>query len=149
VTQAPFDAAAEAASVEDALRDLGAPQRAVSAKAYLKSDLEFTGTSVPAARALIRSWCDARPALAHDELIAAARALWARPPFECRMAAALLLDRKASLLTVGDIGLLEKRRRSSSSARRSAGSCVRQPGAVPAWPPTGSRRGCTAHLASP
>ena len=51
---------AEAAAIEASLRGLGMPQRAASEKAYLKSDLEFTGTAVsPAIRATVRAWCRA------------------------------------------------------------------------------------------
>jgi 3-methyladenine DNA glycosylase AlkD len=107
VAQVPRAAEAQAAAIEDALRGLGTPERAASAKAYLKSDLEFTGTTVPAIRATITSWCQARAVLAHDELTDVTRALWARPPFECRMAACLLLTRSTRLLVAGDMGLLE------------------------------------------
>ena len=62
MAQIPFDAAAEAAAIEEALRLLGTPERALAEKAYLKSDLEFTGTSVPAARSVIGPWCKARSA---------------------------------------------------------------------------------------
>ena len=81
--------------IERELRDLGTPGRAAGTKAYLKSDLEFTGTTVPDTRSVIRSWCRARPGLTHDELAAAAGELWARPVFECRLAAVELLDAEA------------------------------------------------------
>jgi 3-methyladenine DNA glycosylase AlkD len=113
VTPTPFDAAAEAASIEAALRALGTPERALSAKAYLKSDLDFTGTTAPATRSVVRSWCQPRPALSHAELTAMTRALWARPPFECRMAAVMVLDRNARLLTAADMSLLEDLLRSA------------------------------------
>jgi len=101
-------ALAEAAAIESDLRALGTPARAASEKAYLKSDLEFTGTPVPATRAVIRSWCRARPGLTRRELVAVTRALWARPVFECRMAAVELLDAKAGLLGAGDAVLVEQ-----------------------------------------
>jgi hypothetical protein len=63
-------AAAQAAALEESLRALGNPERAVNEKAYLKSDLEFAGTGLPAVRATVRSWCRDRPALGHDELAA-------------------------------------------------------------------------------
>jgi 3-methyladenine DNA glycosylase AlkD len=113
VTRNRSDPAADAASIEARLRELGTPERAVGAKAYLKSDLEFTGASVPAIRAAITSWRKARPALAHDELTAITRALWAAPLFECRLAGVLLLDGYVRLLGAGDIGLLEELLRAS------------------------------------
>jgi len=101
-------ATAEAAAIEASLRGLGTPQRAASEKAYLKSDLEFTGTAVPAVRATVRAWCRARPDLTHAELIAVTEALWARPVHECRMAAVELLDANPGLLRPGDAALIER-----------------------------------------
>jgi 3-methyladenine DNA glycosylase AlkD len=99
---------AGAAAIEASLRGLGTPQRAASEKAYLKSDLEFTGTPVPAIRATVRAWCRARPDLTHAELIAVTEALWARPVHECRMAAVELLDANVGLLRPGDAALIER-----------------------------------------
>ena len=101
-------ATAEAAAIEASLRGLGTPQRAASEKAYLKSDLEFTGTAVPAVRATVRAWCRARPDLTHAELIAVTEALWARPVHECRMAAVELLDANPGLLRPDDAALIER-----------------------------------------
>ena len=81
------DGTAEAAAIETSLRGLGTPQGAVSEKAYLKSDLEFTGTPVPAVRATIRAWRRSRPDLTHAELIAVTKPL---PP---EVAARLLAAR--------------------------------------------------------
>jgi len=101
-------ATAEAAAIEASLRGLGTPQRAASEKAYLKSDLEFTGTAVPAVRATVRAWCRARLDLTHTELIAVTKALWARPVHECRMAAVELLDANPGLLRPGDAALIAR-----------------------------------------
>jgi 3-methyladenine DNA glycosylase AlkD len=99
--------AADAAAIEQALRALGTPERAVTEKAYLKSDLEFTGTPVPAIRSVVRSWRRQQHGLDHDGLVAVIQALWARPVHECRMAAAELLTADGSLLDAADIGLVE------------------------------------------
>ena len=99
---------AGAAAIEASLRGVGTPQRAASEKAYLKSDLEFTGTPVPAIRATVRAWCRARPDLTHAELIAVTEALWARPVHECRMAAVELLDANVGVLRPGDAALIER-----------------------------------------
>jgi 3-methyladenine DNA glycosylase AlkD len=101
------DGRGQAAEIEASLRGLGTPQRAASEKAYLKSDLEFTGTGVPAIRATVRAWCRARPGLTHGELIAVTEALWARPVHECRMAAVELLDASPGLLGPADAALIE------------------------------------------
>jgi 3-methyladenine DNA glycosylase AlkD len=94
--------------IERELRDLGTPERAAGTKAYLKSDLEFTGTTVPATRSVIRSWCRARAALTREDLTATAGELWARPVFECRLAAVELLDAQAALLRPGDAVMIEQ-----------------------------------------
>lgn len=102
-----MDAAAEAAAIEAALRAAGTPERAVNEKAYLKSDLEFAGTSVPTMRATIRSWCKNQPGLARADMLAVARALWGRPVHDCRMASVELLTASPGLLRAEDSLLLE------------------------------------------
>lgn len=104
---APFDATAQAAMLERTLRALGTPERAVSEKAYLKSDLEFAGAPVPAIRSAIIAWRKTRTEFTHDDLVAMVRALWASPVHECRQAAVLLLERSKHLLGAADAGLLE------------------------------------------
>lgn len=101
-------AEAEAAAITAELRAAGTPERAVSAKAYLKSDLEFFGAPVPAIRSAVRSWCRSRAGLRHDELIAVAAALWQRPVNDCRLAAELLLEAKPALLGPADVPLIER-----------------------------------------
>jgi 3-methyladenine DNA glycosylase AlkD len=114
-SQDGHEGTAEAAAIEASLRGLGTPERAASEKAYLKSDLEFTGTSVPAIRATVRAWCRARPDLTHEELIAVTEALWARPVHECRMAAVELLDANPRLLRPGDASLIERMLRTAGT----------------------------------
>ena len=99
-------AAADVIAAE--LRAAGSPERAVRERAYLKSDLDFFGVPVPVTRAAIRSWCRARPALGHDELVPVAAALWQRPVFECRMAAEMLLELNPGLLSPADVPLIER-----------------------------------------
>jgi 3-methyladenine DNA glycosylase AlkD len=99
---------AEADALAADLRAAGTPDRAVSEKAYLKSDLEFFGVGVPATRAIVRAWCRARPGLAHDELVPVAAALWKRPVYERRMAAQMLLIQNAAVLGPADIPFIEQ-----------------------------------------
>jgi 3-methyladenine DNA glycosylase AlkD len=113
VTQVPFDARTEAASVEQLLRDVGTPERAASEKAYLKSDLEFAGASVPDIRATIRSWRRTWPQFDHDDLADMVRALWGRPVYECRQSAVILLERSPALLGAADASLIEDLLRTS------------------------------------
>jgi 3-methyladenine DNA glycosylase AlkD len=97
-----------AGDIEAGLRAIGDPDRALSARAYLKSDLEFLGVSVPALRHTITTFSRSRPDLAHRDVIALVRALWARPVFECRLAAVELLRLHVGALQAGDWSLLEK-----------------------------------------
>jgi len=103
---APYAAAADA--IAAGLRAAGSPQRAAQEQAYLKIDLEFFGVSVPVTRAAVRSWCRARPGLAHDELAGVAAALWEPPVFDRRLAAALLLEFSRALLGPAGAPLIER-----------------------------------------
>jgi 3-methyladenine DNA glycosylase AlkD len=112
----PDPAAAGAAVIEAALRAAGTPARAVSEQAYLKlGDLEFTGTAVPAGRAIIQSWRRDHPELSRGLLTGVAAALWSRPVFDCRMAAVLLLADQRDRLTAADVPLLERLLRDSGT----------------------------------
>ena len=93
--------------MEQILRQLGRAERAFSEKAYLKIDLEFAGVTVPRIRAAVAEWARDCGELTHDRLTAMAGALWASDLFESRLAAEILLERKARLLEAGDIVLIE------------------------------------------
>lgn len=95
------------AGVDAALRSRAAPGRAAAEKAYLKSDLEHYGCSVPAVRAVAREAFRSGP-LDHDGLVALARDLWSAPVHERRLAAVELLVLGAELLGPGDMPLLER-----------------------------------------
>jgi 3-methyladenine DNA glycosylase AlkD len=84
-----------------------ARERADSEKRYLKSELDHLGVGVPAIRKVASSAAKSTE-LEHDELVAAAEALWARGIHECRMAAVELLDLRADLLGPPDLALLER-----------------------------------------
>lgn len=99
--------AAEAGAIEQALRAAGTPGRAERERAYLKSDLEFAGTPVPAIRSVARAWSAARPGLARGDLLGVTAALWARPLFECRAAAVELLRHRLALLQPADAAAIE------------------------------------------
>ena len=105
----------EAAAIEDSIRAAGDPRRAVSERAYLKSDREFCGASAPAVRQIVRAWCAARPALERDELLAVTTWLWDRPLFESRRAAVDLLRARPGLLQPADTGLIEAMLRDSGT----------------------------------
>ncbi|MCE9622780.1 MAG: DNA alkylation repair protein [Actinomycetia bacterium] len=89
------------------LASAGTPERAAGERAYLKSDLQHLGTTVPAMRAIVKAWLRSHEAahgkLTHDELFALADALWAQPVHERRMAAVELLVAKPSLIALEDV----------------------------------------------
>jgi 3-methyladenine DNA glycosylase AlkD len=94
--------------LESALRVAGSPQRAVAEKAYLKSELEFFGTGMPATRAAVKAEARAHPRLEHDQLCAVVELLWSRPIHECRMAAVELLILRLDGLDREDLALVER-----------------------------------------
>ena len=98
---------ADAALLERELRLAGSPSRAVSEQRYLKSSLEFTGTAVPATRAIVISWRRKHPELTRQRLTQLATALWDQPVFECKMAAVMLLTDRRRLLTADEAVLIE------------------------------------------
>jgi 3-methyladenine DNA glycosylase AlkD len=108
-------AAAEADAIERAL-SAGIPAgRAEASKAYLKIDLQFLGTSVPQARAIVTQWRRERPGLDRAQLLAVVSELWDRPVFECRMAALLLLVDRVALLEAADLEVIEQLLRRSGT----------------------------------
>ncbi len=98
---------AVADELEARLRAIGTPTRATGEKAYLKSDLDFTGTLVSDTREEVKRLA-AGLALDHDQLIALTSELWSRPVFERRLAAIMFLQRSPRLLSVADVPLLER-----------------------------------------
>ncbi len=105
----------EAALIERELRLAGSPSRAASEQRYLKSTLDFTGTTVPAARAIVTAWRRAHPDLKRQHLTQLAAALWDRPLFECKMAAVILLTDRRRLLEAEDGDLVEHFLRTSGT----------------------------------
>ncbi len=98
--------------LEATLRQMGTTKRADGEKAYLKSDLDFTGTLVSATRAEVKR-LDRELALDHDGLIQLVEALWSKPVFERRLAGIMFLQRHPRLLSDADIPLLERKARES------------------------------------
>ena len=104
-----------AALIERQLRAAGSPQRAASEQNYLKSKLEFAGTTVPRARAIVTAWRRAHPQLTRQRLTEVAAALWDGPVFECKLAAVLLLTDRRALLQAGDVTLVERMLRTAGT----------------------------------
>jgi 3-methyladenine DNA glycosylase AlkD len=96
------------AEIDAALRSKAAPERAEGEKAYLKSELEHLGTSMPVLNAVAKDVRARHPDLGHDEVIALVEALWAQPVHERRAVAIELLDRYGERLQPADLPLLER-----------------------------------------
>ena len=101
-----------------ALKDAGSPDRAVHEKAYLKSNREHFGTSVPAMVKITRRLL-ADPALGglddRSTVLALVSEAWERGPHELRMAAVEVLTARMNLLEQDDIDLIERLVRDSGT----------------------------------
>src|SRR5438445_6991417 len=104
-----------ASQIEADLRRHRDPRRAVAEKAYLKSDLEFIGATLPAMRQMVRAITREHPSLDRGQLLKVVAALWRRQVFETRMTAVLLLEEFQALLRPADIGVLERLIRESKT----------------------------------
>jgi 3-methyladenine DNA glycosylase AlkD len=111
----PTQSDRDATVIERELRTAGSPTRAASEQNYLKSTLEFAGTTVPATRAIVTAWRRAHRELTRNHLTQVAAALWDRPLFECRMAAVILLTDRRRLLEADDAALIERFLRTSGT----------------------------------
>jgi 3-methyladenine DNA glycosylase AlkD len=94
-------------AIDAALQEQAVPERAAGEKAYLKSDLDHYGTSVPAIRTVVTA-LTRRRGLSHGDVIAVSEELWAAPVHERRAAAAELLEQQVGLLRATDIAVLER-----------------------------------------
>lgn len=102
-----FDATAAAATIQAALQASANPERANVEQRYLKSDLAFLGTGVPAVHRAVSAFLKASPSVRRDGLLATASQLWESPCHEHRLSAVFLLDAWASLLLPEDLPVLE------------------------------------------
>jgi 3-methyladenine DNA glycosylase AlkD len=93
--------------IEDELRAVGRSDRAAVEAKYLKSDLRFFGASLADIRRAAKAVAK-RGTLAHDDLVSLVESLWAKPVFELRMAAAMLLDLHVEQLGPDDLDMLER-----------------------------------------
>jgi 3-methyladenine DNA glycosylase AlkD len=109
------NAVSPAAGIERRVRAAGDPARAAGERAYLKTEMEFAGVGLPGLRAIVRGQLPRRPTMARDSLLAVVTELWARPLFECRMAATMLLVDHGAALEAGDAGLVEQLIRESGT----------------------------------
>ncbi|MHB1139100.1 MAG: DNA alkylation repair protein [Microthrixaceae bacterium] len=104
----------ELADTADAdLRAAGDPERAEKERAYLKSDLEHYGSSVPAVRRVATRLCRAHPGLDSDGVVELVELLWEDPVHERRLAAIELLVAYRDRLGAEDMALFERLLRDS------------------------------------
>jgi 3-methyladenine DNA glycosylase AlkD len=108
-------ARAIANEIEEELRAVGTPERAEGSKKYLKSDLEFTGATVPDMRTIVKGFKKKHSDLSHEKLIAIVEALWSKPVFERRMTAVFFLGTYPDLLSLSHMPLLERLIRESKT----------------------------------
>jgi 3-methyladenine DNA glycosylase AlkD len=113
VTAGPDNVGWLVEQIDSSLRIRGTPGRAEHERAYLKSELEHYGTSVPAVRSVAKGVASHHPELSHDDLLVLVGALWAVPVHERRMVAVELLDTYHGRLRGEDIVLLERLLRES------------------------------------
>jgi 3-methyladenine DNA glycosylase AlkD len=107
-------AKAVADELEARLRAIGTAKRAIGEKAYLKSDLDFTGTLVSQTRTEVKDLAT-ELALDHDRLLELAAELWSKPVFERRLAAIMFLQRFPRLISAADMPFLERLIRESGT----------------------------------
>jgi 3-methyladenine DNA glycosylase AlkD len=95
-----------AQAIEEDLKAVGKPDRAAGEAKYLKSDLRFFGATLAEIRRSAKAVAK-KGTLPHDDLVSLAQTLWAKPVFELRMAATVLLDLHVERLDGDDLNMLE------------------------------------------
>jgi len=91
----------------DELRSLGSPERALSERAYLKSEYVHLGSSVPGVRSVAKaSVRSARPS--HDEVVALVDELWNTDVYERRLLGVELIIATPKLWGVDDLPWIER-----------------------------------------
>lgn len=98
---------AAAATILADLRSAANPARAVSERAYLKSDRDFLGVSVPVTRRIVRAQFRSGAIDGRSAAKAAVASLWAGPFFECRRAAVEVLAAAVGELGPDDLPVVE------------------------------------------
>ena len=139
MTDPSFDPAIAVAAARAALTARGSPDRAVGAKAYLKSELDFLGVDAAGLRATAREIVESRPELDHDRLLTLVRALWEEPVFELRALGVALLERRERLLGADDLGLIEELLRLSGTWALVDWTCTKVAAPVVARAPRASK----------
>jgi 3-methyladenine DNA glycosylase AlkD len=76
-------------------------------RAYLKSERDFLGVSVPDGRRAVRQLAKEADLIAHDDVVAVALEWWTGPWWECRRSAVELLMLRSDVLRPDDLTMLE------------------------------------------
>lgn len=82
------------------------PSRAESERAYLKSQRDFLGVSVPASRGVVRTFVREHGPFSMEQVVELVDSLWDGPFFECRRAAVEVLEASVSMLGDGQLPLV-------------------------------------------
>jgi hypothetical protein len=121
VTRTLSAALETAARIDAELRAAATPERAVSEKRYLKSDLEFYGCTVWTIRTVARgAWKESQDRN-RSALIELVELLWSTPVHDRRMAALELLGAHAGSLELADMELMERLRSTGGRPTRTSG----------------------------
>jgi 3-methyladenine DNA glycosylase AlkD len=83
-------------------------RRADKERAYLKSERDFLGVSVPDGRRAVRKLVKDAGLIDHDDVIAVARDWWTGPFWECRRSTVELLVFRVGALGPADLATLEE-----------------------------------------
>jgi 3-methyladenine DNA glycosylase AlkD len=102
------DTQQRAVEIEAALRAHGSPERAGHEKAYLKSELEHYGASLPDIRSVAKAVAARCRDASREDLVELVETLWGVPAHERRMVAVELLQAFNACMQPGDIALLER-----------------------------------------
>lgn len=112
VNTAAARAAELARTIDAGLRERSTPERAAKERAYLKSEIEHYGVTVPVVRSVVKAALRSVD-LGHDDVVALVEQLWEAPVHERRAAAVEVLVARQKTLVPADIGLLERLLRES------------------------------------
>ena len=93
--------------IDESLQYESSWERAEDYERRFGTDLEYYGASVGAVRGTVRNAERRYPDLGHDDVTALASELWARPVFERRLAAVVLLQSAGRLLRPSDLTRIE------------------------------------------
>ena len=83
------------------------PERARNEQAYLKSQREFLGVTVPVARKVVAEAGRQHGVVDHDDVMAVAECCWEHPSFDARRAAVEILTIGRDVLGPRDLAVIE------------------------------------------